>query len=66
MAFTKKVNKDFATSIKERFEKIEDLCNTQKVGTNAAILRLQSVVRELIEVNKEQQKLIEAISDQII
>ena len=40
---------------KERFNKIEKLSSTYVVGTDAAIERLQLIVRELTEICKTQQ-----------
>lgn len=46
---------------KQRLVKIEKLCATHEKGTDAAIERLQSVVRELIEICKTQQEEISSL-----
>jgi hypothetical protein len=39
----------------KRFEEIEGICNTYENGTDAAIIRLQKVVRQLIKIVKDQE-----------
>ena len=39
----------------KRFAEIEKLCNTNEKGADAAIVRLQKVIRELIEICKTQE-----------
>ena len=49
----------------ERFEEIEEICNTHETGTDAAILRLQKVVRQLIEICKDQEAEIKKIKNDL-
>ncbi len=45
--------------VKKEIDKLEDLADRYVVGQDAAINRLQKMVRHLIEICKIQQELIE-------